>query len=420
MTKTLETFSIKEAVDFIVNFKWITICVVEIFTTDTHVKLLNEFQLSTDLLKNLSVEDIISLATNNNIEFSTISNFISKCDELKLSRIPTHQNINKSKKLNNQMIKGLTPKKQTEVRLFSAKINSICEEISVKQIVDFGAGLGHLDSILAVEYGYHVTGIESNEKLSVGAKINSSRFTLKTGSLKHFNKFIETSEKLDLNNKDQSHYLICGLHACGNLSVACINQFLASENVKSLALVSCCYNLLTPSSFPLSKEVKSTGINFLAPQLMLASQSVIRWGSSNTVHLTFTKHFFRSLLQLVIRDHNLLPNSEAIKVGKLSKSFFESGFVSYALEAFRRLNIPHQNMGILLREYELNYEPHYKSVCLFWTLRASIAGVIESLILVDRAKYISESSGNIEISLGPIFDECESPRNMLLVGVKHD
>ena len=55
----------------------------------------------------------------------------------------------------------------------------------------------------------------------------------------------------------------------------------------------------------------------------------------------------------------------------------------------------------------------------FWSLRAVLAPVIESYILLDRLFYVEEQAelagGKIAAELVPIFNPSISPRNMAII-----
>lgn len=55
----------------------------------------------------------------------------------------------------------------------------------------------------------------------------------------------------------------------------------------------------------------------------------------------------------------------------------------------------------------------------FWSLRAVLAPVIESYILLDRLCYVEEQAelagGKIAAELVPIFNPSISPRNMAII-----
>ena len=55
-------------------------------------------------------------------------------------------------------------------------------------------------------------------------------------------------------------------------------------------------------------------------------------------------------------------------------------------------------------------------VALFWVLRSQLAEPIESLLLLDRAAYLTEQGFDVDIV--PLFDPTVSPRNCAIIAVR--
>jgi Methyltransferase domain len=307
------------------------------------------------------------------------------------------------------------------------KINNLCADNGIGQIIDMGSGQGYLDACLVFQYDRKVTGIDSNMHQTCCAKREVKRIAAtkhkSKGQIQHVNRFVHPTETLhEITNGEcdsTDRWLICGLHSCGDLTVACIHQFLQSD-AKILSVVGCCYNLLNQeTSFPLSKQIRKTGIKFGLPQLMLACQATARWDSS--VITVFRKHLYRALLQLVLNDLGLLGRMGNARVGKVGDAF-DSGFSQYCIAAFKNLGVDFPRPGItmeVLLDYEAKFAHREQEIAIYWTLRSMMAGVFESIILSDRKLYLEES-GLCTVRLEPIFDEVVSPRNMLLLAVKND
>jgi len=121
-----------------------------------------------------------------------------------------------------------------------------------------------------------------------------------------------------------------------------------------------------------------------------------------------------------------IEDSRDIIVGRLGRGSFGKGFSNYALSALKRLNVDLEAFGItedVLQAFWDRYQDREKEVAICWTLRAMLAEAIESLILVDRVLNLLEvgdGSHPLDISLLPIFDYVESPRNMALIVQKLD
>ncbi len=63
----------------------------------------------------------------------------------------------------------------------------------------------------------------------------------------------------------------------------------------------------------------------------------------------------------------------------------------------------------------------------FWSLRAVLAPVLESYILLDRLLYLEEhtqnnssTTGQITAELVPLFEPSVSPRNMVIIACRQD
>lgn len=67
----------------------------------------------------------------------------------------------------------------------------------------------------------------------------------------------------------------------------------------------------------------------------------------------------------------------------------------------------------------------WKKVTMFFMLRVALAPCVESLLLLDRAIFLTEqnissSQQLVEVNLVPIFDPTISPRNMALVAFQKE
>ncbi|KAJ3293515.1 hypothetical protein HK104_004387 [Borealophlyctis nickersoniae] len=267
-----------------------------------------------------------------------------------------------------------------------------------------------------------------------------------------------------------SRWMLCGLHTCGDLAAVSIRHFLESD-AAVLVGVGCCYNHLTeapnanlaappshwesstnfqrrrppskdaPPGFPMSAHVASLSMALGFTARMLACQATCRWAEQPDAAENFSRHFYRALLQAIIKERNLLPeiaDSRDIIVGRLGRDAFRGGFVAYAEQALPRLGIDTVKFGLTreaLEEFRQRFRDREKEIAVVWTLRAMLAEAIESLILVDRFLSLVEASGegdvdggatiadtgdskSLEVQLFPIFQPIDSPRNMVIVARK--
>lgn len=56
----------------------------------------------------------------------------------------------------------------------------------------------------------------------------------------------------------------------------------------------------------------------------------------------------------------------------------------------------------------------------YWSLRAALGPLLETLILLDRLLFLQEQGGALEAYLLPIFDPNISPRNVAVIAKKID
>ncbi|KAL8740178.1 MAG: hypothetical protein Q9190_007094, partial [Brigantiaea leucoxantha] len=142
------------------------------------------------------------------------------------------------------------------------------------------------------------------------------------------------------------------LHSCGNLLHHGLRSLLSNASVKAVAMVGCCYNLLTercslstykhptlrptatprleqtssasdPAGFPMSNclstyphsenNAGSAGIRFNITARMMAVQAPRNWTETDC-NSFFTRHFYRALLQKIFVDRGVFsaePETQA-------------------------------------------------------------------------------------------------------------
>ena len=71
-----------------------------------------------------------------------------------------------------------------------------------------------------------------------------------------------------------------------------------------------------------------------------------------------------------------------------------------------------------LAAYETSFAAQKHELSVVWSLMAFSAGVVESLIVVDRYLWLTEQEEVREAWVEPVFDYAISPRNMVVVGIK--
>lgn len=178
-----------------------------------------------------------------------------------------------------------------------------------------------------------------------------------------------------------------------------------------------------PHGFPLSTLLTDNSISLNITARMMACQAPQNW-TQETSSAFFTRHFFRALLQRIFADKGLISpdGGEPVIIGSLRKKCYEN-FVSYVTGAISKLGWE-EKVDIAAAEikgYEERFGNRKKDLSVLWCLMAFCAGVVESLVVVDRFAYLSEAKerGKLrECWVEAGFEYSESPRNLVVVGVR--
>jgi hypothetical protein len=311
--------------------------------------------------------------------------------------------------------------------------------------------------------------------LPLGLGNSSGIATLATSSTGLGNSFPSPREQ-----KSQTPSLIVvSLHSCGNLVHHGLRSLVLNPSVVAVAMIGCCYNLMTerlgpptyklptlrslhprlestsatfdPHGFPMSKTLETfehkygRGVRLNITARMMAVQAPYNWGAEDSKAF-FQRHFYRALLQRILLDRGVVKQSSdpdsivggsisgkdnagtPLIVGALRKAHFES-FRAYVRGAIAKLSQdPIDGQMILERTRDLTdkvidrYETEWayakKNLSVIWSLMAFSAGVVESMIAVDRWLFLREQECVEECWVEPVFDYAQSPRNLVVVGLK--
>ncbi|CAA2981841.1 Hypothetical predicted protein [Olea europaea subsp. europaea] len=94
-----------------------------------------------------------------------------------------------------------------------------------------------------------------------------------------------------------------------------------------------------------------------------------------------------------------------------------SMFVNFCRSGLHRLGL-HNSQDINFSGLWKQAEPFAELIGPYWTLRAALGPVLETLLLLDRLLFLQESSNMVEAVILPIFDPVLSPRNVALIAKK--
>lgn len=217
--------------------------------------------------------------------------------------------------------KFMTGKKSHEVGALCDVIASFANFTQSKLVLDLGCGKGALASMLSLNHGLFVSGIDA-AGFNVHAEEGRQSMLQKTfKSQVKKSRSSEHNEEIDLsvrfrrttlylsNNFDIapviqecnqhfvqsfSHVGLVGLHTCGNLASTSVQLFVNSPEARFLCNVGCCYHLLDElfdktcdkpePGFPLGSYLKSKRFELGRNARMVSSQPLERYATGNQVH----------------------------------------------------------------------------------------------------------------------------------------
>lgn len=284
----------------------------------------------------------------------------------------------------------------------------------------------------------------------------------------------------DSNYELEPLLMVISLHSCGNLLHHGLRSLIINPFVKAVAMVGCCYNLVTerlgpptyklpslrssnprlhatsaacdPHGFPMSERLATyqhqygKGIRLNITARMMAVQAPENWTATDCESF-FTRHFYRALLQRIFLDRGIVgkPTEDngptgaesprgwtggglAITIGSLRKSCYSS-FVAYVRGAVAKLSGDQERGSDIVSRmealtdddiacYEEEFKDRKKELSIIWSLMAFSASVVESVIVVDRWIYLKEQAGVKDCWVEAVFEYKQSPRNLVVVGIK--
>ncbi|KAJ3336177.1 hypothetical protein HDU93_003492 [Gonapodya sp. JEL0774] len=298
-------------------------------------------------------------------------------------------------------------------------------------IIDFGCGQGYLTRRLAQDMKCRVIGVDSSPVQTAGARrraggsgdpsatIPASKDGL---DLHYVQRTLTNSDDWkavvqEFSAEGAVPLVVVGLHTCGDLAITALRSFVNTDQVYATVNVGCCYNLLTSSGFPLSECLRTHGFDLDRDGKSLANQNVARWSDDiNETELTFQKLFFRAILDVIFHDLNIGPTSARIR--KLPDSAY-STFPTYVRESCRRIDVPLDLLDSQLLAYHDNLLPRRGEIMAYAALQKVMGLVFESVVLVDRLRWLLASVGDdCDIRMYPYVEPEISPRNVAIVAKK--
>ncbi|KAJ3353570.1 hypothetical protein HDU83_006648 [Entophlyctis luteolus] len=371
---------------------------------------------------------------------------------------------------------------------------------AAKTIIDVGAGQGYLTHRLAAAYPCVAVDFNDTQtRGSVTRGYNIKRGKLKDGAGKaggppapslssdasqcaepqrfpvvHKTIRITASTLIDLvrsldaeAGESAREFVLVGLHACGDLSAsAMISAFKECSAVRMLAVVPCCFNLLSERDcrdeesgqghvcesdfgFPMSQQVsnlfKQHKLHFGHKTRNLACQTFDRFDDKG-IESNLSGHYKRALLDAMLWYFNLEPPNVSSKsddnqpqqqqleqgspnkkqrkfrLGKLPEEILNAPeFTPYARAALERLGLGDKVTEQQIEEFvqQTRYRNARREVFVVHCVKSLLGRAVESLLLMDRFLALRAlDQGVVDVAMLNIFDVDESPRNMVILARK--
>lgn len=322
---------------------------------------------------------------------------------------------------------NMNPKKIHEVAILAKHIDNSLDKSQERVIIDAGSGLGYLSSWLAFNYNFKVLGIDSRPLNSESAEDRLKKFAKKVKHLrmKSVNHKIHTEfidERTNFQQLALEHFpdsidpslTLTGLHTCGSLSNNCLKMFRNVDSIRSLFNIGCCYNLLEPTDFPMSRDGQQMSFQLSRNARMLAAYSADRVFANPDLS-NVSKIFYRALLEKYLQEFH--PEVKVTNLGPIKATSFAE-YVTNAQKAKPEMFEGHTIDEDVASSYYKGHLSRWNQMLIFYLFRMSFAAVIESVILMDKVLYLLESEEIRELRLVKLFDPVVSPRCYLIQASK--
>lgn len=350
----------------------------------------------------------------------------------------------------------------------------------------------HDPNSVQAERVHHNSSSQAQVHAGSHSSVNQVNSDETRGSIRYIESFIQNGDlstvlheigcAADGQNKPDPQLMVISLHSCGNLLHHGLRSLILNPSVKAVAMIGCCYNLVTerlgpstykypslgssnlrldaisstcdPHGFPMSERLATyrhrhgQGVRLNITTRMMAVQAPENWTAMECESF-FTRHFYRALLQRILLDRGVVEKptrhgdgggssphgwtggtgvGPALTIGSLRKACYSS-FTAYVRGAITKLaddhgygtEIQRRMTGLAdedISRYEENFKEKKKELSIVWSLMAFSASVAESSIVVDRWLYLKEQAEVRDCWVETVFDYKQSPRNLVVVGIK--
>ncbi|KAM3564007.1 hypothetical protein ARSEF4850_002053 [Beauveria asiatica] len=325
-------------------------------------------------------------------------------------------------------------KKSAEVARATKLIRDICKSRGIWRVVDMGSGQGYLSISLAYLFPeLQVLAIDGSETQVAGSQAFAESLGIPHRRLMHTVHWIDGSSLLAQKVQEWAageKCILVGLHACGSLSEHMIRYFAATPCLDALAVVGCCYNHIVPQSsacpegFPISAALRNRNVTLSPTALMTGCQAPNNWprADGNTSSVFGRRRLYRAMLEKALYDHGIHAVGKDGS-GRPAWGIRKGDMASFTAFAHRAMNClqvdaAQRPTDEQLRTYEEQYQGWEGRIAILWTLSVLCCKVVESVIAVDRYRFLMERQGVQAVDVVPLFDVKVSPRNLMIVATK--
>ena len=404
-----------------------------------------------------------------------------------LAGVAEREVVMRNKKIYRALQNSMTPEEQLNVKALrrAAKPQQppAPDVVDLRLSRDLATIYTPTDGKGYIQYVEHV--VKDGDLTDVVEQIETMKISAPSGKVQVVTEVYGDSENSQLprvideiSKGRETRLMAISIHSCGNLSHHGIRSLLLNPSVQAIAIVGCCYNLMTERlgpptykhphlrpnlrainahrvgreaaacdthGFPMSNRLgtyNEYGVRLNITARMMAVQAPQNWTAKES-DAFFTRHYYRALLQKVFLDRGVVSktkrnmndedcgpeSTEPVIIGSLRKGCYGS-FRAYVRGALEKLSLDperaefvQEKMGDITDEeidgYASRYDGLKKELSVTWSLMAFSAGVIESLIVVDRWLFLKEHPELVkECWVEAVFDYHQSPRNLVVVGIK--
>ncbi|CAJ0931857.1 unnamed protein product, partial [Mesorhabditis belari] len=315
-----------------------------------------------------------------------------------------------------------------------------------ENVVDIGAGVGHLTRAISMSLPVRVHSIEGNEKLvSAARKLDSKFSSLLVSDESTWIKPERKAEYVSLNAEtkipgEDAGVCLVGVHACGDLSSTIIRMFTKHPQITCLILFGCCYHKLNAGADKLYQQkwgkcaetmdcnIETLGYplsNGLTSSFTYAARELACYAREQYMaseDFDIRQQIFRALLEWIVVRSTIDQLNGPVRHlpfhGVSASANLEFGsYIHEMLKPYPELLEPVKNT---LSSMDLDIDDFVKrstsSFLSILALRIMIAPLIESCIVDDRVQYIRDA-GHSAISF-PLFNSVVSPRNICIAAFK--